>query len=73
MKHVKRALATNIRRLRLRAGITQVELARRAGTTQKNISAFETRAYQNPGLDLLVRIALALGVTRGGLRELFDD
>ena len=42
-------------------GITQAELARRTGIPRSNITRFESGSY-NPSLDLLVRIAAALGM-----------
>ncbi len=47
---------------RAAAGLTQVELARRAGTSQSVISAIENGA-QVPGGIMLERIARALGGT----------
>jgi XRE family transcriptional regulator, fatty acid utilization regulator len=49
-----------IERLRLEAGLTQAELAGRVGTTQAAISKIET-GRTIPGLELLDRIATALG------------
>lgn len=43
-------------------GITQQELAFRAGTQKSNISRLESGTY-NPSLDFLVRIAHSLGKT----------
>lgn len=43
-------------------GITQAELAKRAGVPRSNITRFESGNY-NPSLELLVRIAAALGMT----------
>ncbi len=43
-------------------GITQVELARRTGISQPNITRFESGNY-NPSLDMMVRIAAALGMS----------
>ena len=40
--------------------ITQEELARRIGTTKSNISRLESGNY-NPSLDMLTKIARALG------------
>lgn len=42
-------------------GITQAELARRAGAPRTNITRFESSAY-NPSLEMMVRIAAALGM-----------
>ena len=49
-----------IERLRLEAGLTQRDLAGRVGTTQAAISKIET-GRTVPGLELLDRIATALG------------
>ena len=43
-------------------GMTQAELARRAGVPRSNITRFECGSY-NPSLELLVRIAAAMGMT----------
>ena len=43
-------------------GITQAELAKRAGVPRTNITRFESGKY-NPSLELLVRIAAALGMS----------
>ncbi|HET9672565.1 MAG TPA: helix-turn-helix transcriptional regulator [Actinomycetota bacterium] len=49
-----------VERLRVEAGLTQTELARRVRTTQAAISKIET-GRTVPGLDMLDRIAVALG------------
>ena len=43
-------------------GMTQAELAKRAGISITNITRFESGNY-NPSLEMLVRIAAALGTT----------
>ena len=43
-------------------GLTQAELAKKAGIPRSNITRFESGNY-NPSLALLVRIAAALGMT----------
>jgi len=43
-------------------GMTQAELAKRAGIPRTNITRFESGNY-NPSLEMLVRIAAALGMT----------
>lgn len=54
-------LAKMIRDARLRAGMTQIELAQRAKTTQAVIARLESGADQRtPSLDLLDRIASAV-------------
>ena len=42
-------------------GMTQAELAKRAGIPRSNITRFESENY-NPSLEQLVRIAAALGM-----------
>lgn len=42
-------------------GMTQAELARRAGVPRTNITRFESGSY-NPSLEMMVRIAAALGM-----------
>ncbi len=42
-------------------GLTQEELAKRAGTSRTNITRFESGSY-NPSVEMMVRIATALGV-----------
>jgi transcriptional regulator with XRE-family HTH domain len=53
-------LGLNIAKLRRKAGLTQVELAERAGTTQAVISRIES-GRGNPRFELLERIATATG------------
>ena len=45
---------------RLEQGISQAELARRIGTQRSNLSRLES-GMQNPTLDMLLKIASALG------------
>lgn len=47
-----------VRRLRLRAGLTQAELAGRAGTSQSAVAAYESEA-KSPTLRTLERLAVA--------------
>lgn len=46
--------------MRTKKGITQDQLAERAGITQNNLSRIENGKY-NPGLDILQRIGDAFG------------
>ncbi|MCI8726223.1 MAG: helix-turn-helix transcriptional regulator [Hungatella sp.] len=46
-------------RCRKEKGITQAELARRAGIPRTNVTRFESGTY-NPSLEMLVRMAQAL-------------
>lgn len=50
-----------IRALRMRSGLSQAALARRAGIGQTSVSAIET-GKQSPTVDTLERICQALGV-----------
>ncbi len=52
-------IARQVLRLRLTRGLSQAELAERAGTAQPNISRLE-RATINPSLSFLQRVATAL-------------
>lgn len=53
-------IATEIRRLRTAAGLSQTELARRAGTSQATLSAYES-ALKRPAVPTLERILAATG------------
>lgn len=57
---VRMDIGYTLRRHRLLAGITQVELARRAGTDQANVARIE-RGEQAPRADTLVRLLDACG------------
>jgi len=60
--------AERVRLLRIRAGISQVDLARSARVHRRTIVNIE--AGSRPSLDVADRVATALGVT---LAELVDD
>ncbi len=49
------------RECRIEQGITQVELSKRTGISQPNITRFESGTY-NPSLEMMVKIATALGM-----------
>jgi transcriptional regulator with XRE-family HTH domain len=57
-----------VRELRQRKGVTQVELARRLGVTQRGVSYYEDKT-DNPSMEVIERIAAALGVQK---RRLID-
>ncbi|MCM3900373.1 MAG: helix-turn-helix domain-containing protein [Pyrinomonadaceae bacterium] len=56
-------LAMNVKRLRIRMGLAQAELAKRAKVSQAFIAQLETGVEDNPKLDTLRRLAKALKVT----------
>ena len=62
-----RKVGAVIKELRLKRGLTQVELAKKAKTVQPYIACLESGEKNNPGLALLQRLAKALGVPVGEL------
>jgi transcriptional regulator with XRE-family HTH domain len=66
---VRQRVARNIRRLRVEQGLSQEELADRAGLHRTYISGVE-RAVRNPTITVLEKIAIGLGVP---LAELVAD
>jgi transcriptional regulator with XRE-family HTH domain len=54
-------IALQLTTLREEQGISQAELARRAGTTQQQISRLESPSYEGHSLSMLRRVAEALG------------
>ena len=58
-----RILAENVRRLRLKTGLTQKQLSRRCRLHHSYVGRLETTAPRNPGLDSIVKVAKGLGVT----------
>ena len=61
-------VSTTLRDARCSAGLTQAELAQRAGTSQATISAYE-RGHKEPSVETLARLLAAAGsrltVSRG--------
>lgn len=57
----KANVAEQIYKLRTQAGLTQQQLAKRIGTTQSVISRLEDADYNGHSLQMLERIARALG------------
>ncbi len=55
-------LALLVREMRDDAGLTQAELARKAGTTQSVIARLEDAEYTGHSLGMLERIATACGI-----------
>ena len=68
MSDIANRLADHVKQLRLEAGLTQAELAARAGVTVETVARLErvlrgrSSANSNPSLETLVRLAGALGV-----------
>lgn len=60
------SIGRRLARLRKQQGVTQVELAKKIGSTQALISAYE-RDAANMSAETIVRIAQALGVTTDAL------
>ena len=59
--------------IRRRSGLTQAELARRAGLPRSVLNAYE-RGRRQPGVDALARIAAAAGMElRVGTARRLDD
>jgi putative transcriptional regulator len=50
----------NLKIARIRAGLTQIELAKKAGISNKYLSLLETGASVNPSKPVMERIAKAL-------------
>jgi transcriptional regulator with XRE-family HTH domain len=65
------ALGEAIRRLRLEAGLSQEQLAERAGTDLTQIGGIE-RGVRNPSYTTLLRLAAALETSVGELTSLAD-
>jgi predicted DNA-binding ribbon-helix-helix protein/DNA-binding Xre family transcriptional regulator len=57
---LKKSLARNLRRLRVARGLSQTELAAKAGIARPHLSRFENRTYDT-GLDTVSKLAAALG------------
>ena len=61
-----------VRLLRSKKGITQVELAKRLNITQRGISYYENET-SNPSMEIIEKIAKALGVAKISLVEYDSD
>jgi transcriptional regulator with XRE-family HTH domain len=62
MEDVQTNLATNLRRYRNKAGISQEELADRANIDRTYVSGIE-RGVRNPTVRIVARLAAELGAT----------
>ena len=65
-------LGTRIRELRLAAGLTQAELARRTGIHRPNIARVEAGRH-TPSLETLARLAAAIGVPTASVLDVGDS
>jgi uncharacterized protein len=61
MRSNRRTASELIREMRREGGLSQAELARRAGLTRSVINAYE-REQRQPGVEALARIATAAGL-----------
>lgn len=59
---MRRLVGRNVRAARLKAGLSQEQLAERSGFTQQYLSGLE-RGQRNPTIVSLYEIAQALGTT----------
>lgn len=64
---INRRFAKHLRKLRERRGLTQEELAERAGIAYKHLQELEGSDPPSPRLETLDRLARALRVTRAAL------
>jgi transcriptional regulator with XRE-family HTH domain len=65
----KQGLDKMLKRIREAKGMTQAELAEKAGVTREYVTMLESGAKKNPSLDLLKRLAKALKVKVAQLVE----
>lgn len=61
--------AENLLRLRKAAGLSQMELASRAGLTVSSVSQLEQGKIRDPRMSTVIVIANALGVSKDDLLE----
>jgi len=66
---LKLALATGVRQLRERRGLTQAALAKRLGSRQSRVAKMEA-ADTSVSLDLMMRSLLSIGATAGEIARL---
>ena len=66
---LKLALATGVRQLRERRGLTQAALAKRLGSSQSRVAKMEA-ADSSVSLDLMMRSLLSVGATAGEIARL---
>lgn len=63
----------NLKTARLRAELTQEQLAERTGIDQSTISAIERGAIKSPAYDTVVRLARALDISPDELFPVPDE
>lgn len=66
-------IGENIKKLRIQKGLTQKELATRAGIPVVTLQQYERGVRKQPKLELLTKIAQALGTTVVYLQGYIDD
>ncbi|MEZ5831649.1 MAG: helix-turn-helix transcriptional regulator [Dongiaceae bacterium] len=59
---MRKLVGRNVRRIRLRVGLTQEQFAERSGFSQQYISGLE-KGRRNPTIVTIYELAKALGVT----------
>ncbi len=69
---LKLALATGVRRLREKRGLTQAALAKRLGSSQSRVAKMEA-ADSTVSLDLMMRSLLSIGATAGEIAKLIKN
>lgn len=67
------AIGAQVKKRREALGLTQQELAEQTGMPQTLISRIERGVNQNPGADVLKRLAVALRVSIDWLVGMYDD
>jgi transcriptional regulator with XRE-family HTH domain len=69
---LKLALAENLKKRRLKRGLTQTQLAKRLESSQSRVAKMEA-GDRSVSLDLLVRSLLTVGATRRELAKVIAD
>jgi len=69
---IEMAFAQVLRKQRLEAGISQEELAHRAGVSMRYISMLE-RNINQPSLSVMFQIATSLGISFSDFIQLIED
>ena len=67
-KQLRRAISSNVVRLRQERGFSQSDLADKAGVSRIQLSRLENQ-HNTPGADMLYSLADALGVDADTLRQ----